>query len=142
MRRIAIALGIVMDVVLAVVLYPRECLNVGGALVFGWVSFLWRTVPQAEVNWIGVATGVVFLVLLILVLHFSARWCYRAVAAEPSSPQRRWRFRWTLSMVLALLLMFVVGYSTIGLARHVGWVVSSKAPLFDVQEIRHYKVVW
>ena len=135
MKRIAILLGIVLGIAVAAVLYPRECLNITRAVFFGWFDFLHRIAPQVQVNWSGVATGLVLLALLVVLLHFFARWCCSA-AAGSSSPPRRWRLRWTLSMVLGLLVMFVVGYATIGLARHVGWLCSSRAPVFEVEVIR------
>ena len=133
MKRIAILSGMLLAIVMAALLYPAEFLTLSGALLFGWINFLRRVVPQAEVNWPGILTGLVFVVLLVAVLHLFAGWCYRVGA----SPGRRWRFRWTLSMALALFLMFVAGYSTIGLARHVGWICSSRAALLDVKETRH-----
>jgi hypothetical protein len=68
--------------------------------------------------------------LLVVLVDRCGRWICRGVPAEPA---RRWQFRWTLSIVLTVLLMFVVTYSTIGLARHVGWILSSDDAVFGKQ---------
>jgi hypothetical protein len=103
------------------VVYSHEL----GMLLFGWYGFIRRNFPQATVSPAGVATGAVFLLLLIGCIEIFARSLLRSIPRAPDSPPRRWRLRWTLSIVAALFLMFAVGYSSIGLARHIGWMVNS-----------------
>ena len=66
-------------------------------------------------------------------IEIFARSMLRSIPREPTLPPRRWRFRWTLSIVAALFLMFAVGYSTIGLARHIGWMVNSNEPHYQLK---------
>jgi hypothetical protein len=133
-KRILILVAIMLIIAMALLPGSWESVSIGRALLFGWVSFIGRVVPRVEVSWVGVVSGAVFLGLLIVLLHLFARWCAQA-AADPSAPPRHWRFRWTLSIVTALVLMFIVGYSTIGLARHIGWLCSSPDPLFETKVI-------
>jgi hypothetical protein len=48
-------------------------------------------------------------------------------------PPRRWPFRWTLSLLVLLLVMFAAGFSAVGLARHVGWLLTSSQLSYVVQ---------
>ncbi len=83
-----------------------------GCLLFGWFSFLRRNLPLVTVNWAGLATGLAILAITLAAMHvFFRSW-------------RPWRFRWTVMIVLALAVLFAAGFSTIGLARHVGWLCS------------------
>jgi prepilin-type processing-associated H-X9-DG protein len=94
-------------------------------LVFGWIAFLGRTIPRATINLSGVVSGAVTLVLLVALVHYFGRWLARASSAEPGAARRPWRLRWSLSIVGSVILMFVVGYASVGLARHLGWIFSS-----------------
>ena len=99
--------------------------EIGRILLFGWIAFLGRTIPRATVNISGVVSGAVMLVLLVALVHYFGRWLLRASSAEPGAVPRPWRFRWSLSIVGSVILMFAVGYASIGLARHLGWIFSS-----------------
>jgi hypothetical protein len=96
-----------------------------GMLLFGWYGFIRQNFPQAKVSPAGVATGAVFLLLLVGCIEIFARSLLRSIPRAAEATPRRWRFRWTLSLITTLFLMFAVGYSSIGLARHVGWMINS-----------------
>jgi hypothetical protein len=102
-------------------------------ILFGWIGFIRRNFPKAIIEPAGVATGVVFLILLVGFIEIFARSILRSITSGTNAPPRRWRFRWTLSMVAALFLMFAVGYSTIGLARHIGWMINSPGQDYQVK---------
>jgi hypothetical protein len=103
-------------------------------LLFGWAVFLWHNVGIVTVNPVGVATGVVAIALLLALTHYLGRWFCHAVPTGGDAPQRRWRFRWTLSVLLVLVVMFAAGFSAIGLARQLGWLASSGDTIY-VQRI-------
>jgi prepilin-type processing-associated H-X9-DG protein len=94
-------------------------------LVFGWIAFLGRTIPRATINLSGVVSGAVTLLLLVALVHYFGRWLARGSSAEPGGLRRPWRLRWSVSIVGSVILMFVVGYASVGLARHLGWIFSS-----------------
>jgi len=84
--------------------------------------------PKATAHWPAILSGVtIFVLFTALVEALGRHWC-RGSSVE-SGPRRRWRSRWTASIVAGVFLMFAVGYCTIGLARHAGWAVSSSKPL-------------
>jgi len=93
-------------------------------LLFGWFSFLHRNLPGVAVNVVGVATGVVVFALTLGVVHWLG-WSWRRGGVRTP-----WRFRWSLTVVLAVMVLFAAGFSMIGLARHVGWLFSTTAPTF------------
>jgi hypothetical protein len=95
-------------------------------LLVGWVVFLWRNLWKVTVNPAGVATGVVAILLLLGATHYFCHGWRRAMPGDSDSPRRPWRFRWTLSIVILLLVMFAAGFSAIGLARQLGWLLSSQ----------------
>ena len=82
-------------------------------------------------------TGAVFVVLLVAAIHGCGSSYFRAVSAK-SAVTRRWRFRWTLAVLGVVVVMFVAGLSTIGLARHLGWMLSSSDPTY--KKTFEYKV--
>lgn len=97
-------------------------------LLFGWFGFAVRTFPQARLNLPGMIGGLVFFAALAGALHyFAASLVVPRQHAESSSP-RRWSWMWTLTSVSAVVLMFVVSFAAIGLARHIGWLCTSPEP--------------
>ncbi|MGO8748073.1 MAG: hypothetical protein ACLQNE_19030 [Thermoguttaceae bacterium] len=101
--------------------------EVAGTLLFGWIGFVRHTLPRVTVNPSAVVSGVTTFVLFTALVDGLARGCCRA--QQPGAAPRRWRFRWTVSIVVGVFLMFAVGYCTIGLVRQVGWILSSRKPL-------------
>jgi hypothetical protein len=102
-----------------------ETLLEGGAtLAFGWIEFLGWTIPRVTVRWEAILTGAVVVTLFVALTDGFARRCCRTAPARPDGSPRRWRFRWTLSIAAGLGLMFAVGYSAMGIARQVGWILS------------------
>lgn len=102
------------------------------AIVFGWVWYLIRVVPQVGVAWDGVLTAAVCLVLFLAGSHAVLAWLYEHLGseAEKGDPApRRWKPRWTAALGLLIVLMFVAGLSTAGIVHQAGWLLTSPEPL-------------
>jgi hypothetical protein len=99
-------------------------------LLVGWLAFLGRNLRQVTVNPAGVATGIAATVLLLGLTHYLGRWWCRAASGGADAPPRRWRFRWSLAAMILLWVAFAAGFSAIGLARHIGWLLSSGEPAY------------
>ena len=130
--RVIVALGSLGAVVVAIACLGELSSEVFGRLLFGWWSYLARVMPRVTVAWDSVATGVVCLVLFTLGLHGFLRWFYAEVqraSGPPDLARRRWRARWTASLVAIVILMFVAGIAATGLTHQAGWLLSSKKPL-------------
>ena len=88
--------------------------------------------PQVRVGWAGVATGIALLVLLAAGAHLFLGWLADQVR-DPSRSEdpgeRPWKPRWTAALVSLVVLMFVAGLATAGIAHQVGWLLTSGEPL-------------
>ncbi len=116
----------VLGLVLAVGLLPLGLafpLQIIGGFLLGWIFFLVRVVPATTVQWGGVATALLCLILIAVLGHGFARWLAGEVA-----PGRRWRARWTAGSIAGVILMFVAGIAAAGLGHQVGWLLTSRDP--------------
>jgi prepilin-type processing-associated H-X9-DG protein len=103
-------------------------------LVGGWVVYLARVVPQVRIDWSGVAMGVICLILFSVGAHAFLDWLFRQTGESggvEAPGYRHWKPRWTAAAAAVIVLMFVAGLSTAGLAHQVGWLLTSREPLVD-----------
>lgn len=120
-------LGLVVLGLIVLALMGLEFLVQGAVfLAFGWVVYLWKTVPNVTVSPVGAATFAACLAGFALGGHAFLRWLHREWRGPGAGP---WRVRWTASLVLAIVLMFVAGLATAGLAHQIGWLVASPVTL-------------
>jgi hypothetical protein len=72
-------------------------------------------------------------------LHWLCGWLYAQLRGSPrgAAPTRRWTWRWTAALYAGFWLLFSVVMGAAGLARHVGWLLDSKAPLY-VERVSPY----
>jgi hypothetical protein len=76
-----------------------------------------------SVNGAGALTAAVCLVALAVGLHRFLTWLV--------GPGRPWRWRWTLSGLGLVVLMFVAGISAVGLTHQTAWLLTSPEPLAE-----------
>ena len=101
-----------------------------GGLAFGWLAYPARVFPRVRVAWDGVATGVVCLALFTVGLHRTLRWFYGEVQRAGGTSvegRKAWSVRWTASLVVLIVLMFVVGISATAVVHQAGWLIASRA---------------
>jgi prepilin-type processing-associated H-X9-DG protein len=101
-------------------------------ITLGWIWFLARTLPEIQVAWAGVATASICLILFAVGTHGFLGWLYphfpgKGNAQDPGN--RRWKWRWTGSLVAVTILMFVAGMSVVGMTHQLGWLLTSKERL-------------
>ena len=116
--RLALGVGVTLLMICAGLLAP---LQVAVALGLGWASFLIRVLPQVSVDWGGVSYASVCVVLIAVFGHGFGGWLVAQI-----EPGRRWRMRWTASLLGGVVLMFVAGIAAAGTAHQVGWLLTSK----------------
>ena len=101
-------------------------------LMFGWIHYLYRVLPQVRVNGSAVAAAAVCLVLLTAGLHRFSSWLYRQIWVSfeaDASIVRRWHGRWTAWLIGGILLMFIAGLATVGITHQVAWLLSTSEKL-------------
>lgn len=91
------------------------------ALLFGWISFLSRVLPEVKPNGPVVLVGLTALVLFAGGIHGLGR-AWRPTAG-------RWKWTWTAAVVLGGLLLFSAGIAAIGTTHQVAWLATSDQPL-------------
>jgi hypothetical protein len=103
-------------------------------VLVGWIWFLGRVAGNIQVNLSGVGMALLCLVLLAGLLHGFAGWLYRQMSK--ADPPRPWRFRWTASILGAIVLMFAAGVAAIGLTHQTVWLATSPEPILDSGSLR------
>lgn len=107
-----------------------------GTLLLGWVPFLQRVAPEIGVDVGGVITGLVSLAAFTIGLHAFLAWLHRETRAPTSAS---WRWRWTLSIVGVIVLMFAAGISAVGLTHQSYWLANSPEPWVSMGRLAHYQ---
>jgi hypothetical protein len=101
-------------------------IEIGWYLAFGWIHFIVMNAASVELNWVLIAEGMACAVALGIGAHYFCRWLYREMGA---SPERAWRWQWTASGLAIVLLLFVAGIGTIGVAHQAAWLFGTKERL-------------
>jgi hypothetical protein len=99
--------------------------DIVGNLLFGWVPFLGR-IAELSINWNGVATVTVCVILLFTGFHCFLSWFTRHwhIPVE-GQEQPVWRLRWTAAIVCGVLLLFTAGIAATGLTHQTIWLVTA-----------------
>ena len=94
-----------------------------GVFLLGWLRVAGRAAPRIELNLARVATGVVCIAAIVVGLHYFAAWLYGEIRVKQARVDwpASWRWRWTLCLVAAVMLMFVAGLVGVGLFRTTSW---------------------
>ena len=87
-------------------------------ILFGWIPFLGRVLPEVKPDGPSVAVGGIALLVFATGVHWLGR-----------SRRGRWRVRWTVAVVLGVLLLFTAGISVIGVTHQLAWLATSDQPI-------------
>ena len=98
-------------------------------LLFGWFYYLANEMPRVRINRSAVILAACLIVLLVFVGHSVLGWLYREWGADRFGAKgtldnvcpRKWRFRWTLSSLGIVVLLFVVGIAATAVIHHLFW---------------------
>lgn len=101
------------------------------ALLFGWIGFLTRVLPQVRVYWPSVALGATAFCLFVAGLHWLLVQLTPRASAEGEAAPVGWRFRWTAAAATMVVITFAAGIAMVGIVHQVGWLATSKAPLTE-----------
>ena len=95
-------------------------------LLLGWLYFPFRVVPQMTIDPPAALIGMIALVLLVMVVHVTARWLVRE-STTADGAVRSWSFASTLALALLLLLMFAAGTAMVGATHQIVWLATGRA---------------
>jgi hypothetical protein len=98
-------------------------------IVFGWILYLMRVLPQVRFDLGVVATAAICLPLFVVGGHSFLRWLSASIVGEdlPEPVRGRiWKWRWTVSLVVLVLMMFIAGMAAAGIAHQTGWLITSR----------------
>ncbi|CAN5477529.1 hypothetical protein BH11PLA2_BH11PLA2_17180 [soil metagenome] len=103
-------------------------LTVDGALmiVYGWVPFLARVIPQVTVDLPSAIVGVTAFTLFLAGVHLTGR------RIRPQT----WKLRWTVAAVLGVVILFASGISFVGMIHQVAWLSTSEEPIVQQTVVR------
>jgi prepilin-type processing-associated H-X9-DG protein len=118
--------GVAVAVALALIIWPQITLS----LAFGWIVFLYHTLPRVTLDGPSVLVGCVALLLFTGGVHAAGRAWRRSAPEEP-----RWKLRWSLAVVAGVFLLFTAGISLVAIVHQTGWILTSPEP-YHVQTIR------
>jgi prepilin-type processing-associated H-X9-DG protein len=97
-----------------------------GHVIFGWIGYLAYVLPRIRLNYGTLWSTVVLVVLLGLGSHNLCGWIYRAMAdGVGEAGPRRWRARWTLGLLAAVLVSFAAGTSAVAVVHQVTYLSRS-----------------
>ncbi len=102
-------------------------------IVFGWIFFLVRVLPRMELEVALLLQGVILICAFGLAAHYVCVGFYSKGSGETD---RRWAKRWSVIGVLAVLLLFVAGIGTIGIAHQTVWFWFGQEPMVDYEYTR------
>ena len=93
-------------------------------ILFGWIPFLERVLPEVKPDGPSVVVGALALLLFGAGVHWFGR-SWRGTANLGG----RWRIRWTVAIVLGVVLLFTAGISVVGISHQVAWLATSEQPI-------------
>jgi len=94
----------------------RESVAVIRSLPLGWLSFLSRTVPEVTIDWAGVGMVVICSAVILACLH----------SLLNALTQKRFQFRWSMSIFASVWLLFCLIIAVTGLSRTIALLKSEK----------------
>jgi hypothetical protein len=86
-----------------------------------------------------VATGLVYLALFTVGLHRILKWLYGEVQRAAAGGRRHWSVRWTASLVLLVVVMFVAGISATAVVHQTAWLVAARRALVEEKTLYRYE---
>lgn len=107
-----------------------------GNMIFGWLAFLWRTLPQISINWTLMALLLAGTGMTLLGLHSFCRWFVRHQKVD----EKKWPVPATGRLLGILLLSLVSVMALTGFTHQIAWLGSSDDKWLVSQSRRHYGV--
>ena len=129
-RTIAWVFGILLGAYFLLVMLPNG--RVAPRLAFGWWAFLHRNLSQATWNGNLLVTGGICSVFVVVVGNWLLGHLFTEVqrSRDIHPPIQPWRWRWTLSLYVAVWLLFAIAVGATGVFRQTTWLLEDDRPMF------------
>jgi hypothetical protein len=130
--------GFLLFIVLAVLLPTLGFggLKITGALLFGWIGFLKRVLPEISISWSGIGMVLVCSTLIVAGTHWLCDWIYAHNTNPIQENSPRWQWQWSLSLYVGLWVLFIAAMGITGFVHQLGWLLSSKEPIIIERKYR------
>jgi hypothetical protein len=99
-----------------------------GVMLFGWVGFLQRVIPEISISRSGIGMGIMCSALIIAGVHWLASWICEYNSASKGKVIR-WKWSYSFSLYAGLWLLFLAAMGITGLVHQTVWLVKSKEPI-------------
>ena len=113
---VLITVGVLLVLLVFLGIFPLP-LEFAGLLLFGWIPYLGRVIPQITFNPEIAFDAVAALGLALFGLHRILRACPLQGGDEPA----KWRFGWTLKISVMGLLLFATSIAAVGMVHQIAW---------------------
>jgi hypothetical protein len=124
-RTLTVTLTVIAIVASFVLIAIATTIEGAFAILFGWIPFLLRVLPEVKPDGPSVLLGAAALLLFGVGVHCLGR----SWRGAPNSVGGRWRVRWTVAVVLSVMILFTAGISVIGMTHQVAWLATSEKPI-------------
>jgi hypothetical protein len=94
-------------------------LRVAVALIFGWVSFLGRTLPKVTLSWSGIGMAAVCSVVIVVAIHSFCSWLARTRSGAA------WRWRSSVAIYGLGWGLFMMTMAVTGIIHQTAWLATS-----------------
>lgn len=85
-------------------------------LLFGWIGFLWVTLPKMAMRWEMIFSALIALAFAMVILHVVARWFLARIGTSGA-----WTTKSTSAVVVAVIVLFAASFMATGIGHQVAW---------------------
>lgn len=96
-------------------------------LLFGWLYFPFRVIPQMTVDWPSVIVGCLAIVGFVICLHMTLRWWRNQSVSPGNEITRNVNGRTTAAFAVFVLILFAAGTAMVGALHQVAWLATGRA---------------
>ncbi|EDL57745.1 hypothetical protein PM8797T_08704 [Gimesia maris DSM 8797] len=92
----------------------------------GWLMFLQRVIPQVIVPASGLVTALVVVSIMALLIQLLGRFVLHRLQQQHTIPvPNQWKVRWTISLIVFLVISFTGGFAVVGIAHQGLWLFTA-----------------
>ena len=102
------------------------------ALGLGWLYFLERTVPKVTWSWDIVGLALFCILGILFIGHYLLARLVLQIS-QASGKAWHWPWKWTWCGLCGVFIFFFTGMAIGGMVHQIGWLMTSREPLYEVK---------